>query len=170
VSLPTDLLDLAEHLSNRERRRPKQASLRRSVSSSYYALFHLLTSESVSLVGPRLQPPAQRKIQRWFDHGEMKRVCGMFSAAATPKQVNSVLGSPVSNDLQLVARSFANLQEARHGADYDLETVWSRVATQDILQIARDAFSAWTRVRNTHEANVFAMALLSVRLFDRADR
>lgn len=106
MSLASELLDLADHLSTRERRRPRQASLRRSVSTSYYALFHLLTAESAGLIGSSMAPGAIRKMQRWFEHGEMKKVCGMFSAADAPKQITSILGSPVSADLQTVAQAF----------------------------------------------------------------
>ena len=42
MSLATDLLEQADHLARRERKRPKQASLRRAVSAAYYGLFHLL--------------------------------------------------------------------------------------------------------------------------------
>lgn len=45
MGLPEDLLEQAGHLARRERKRPRQASLRRAVSAAYYALFHLLTSE-----------------------------------------------------------------------------------------------------------------------------
>jgi hypothetical protein len=40
------LLEQAEHLAKRERNRPRQASLRRAVSTAYYALFHLLIHEA----------------------------------------------------------------------------------------------------------------------------
>jgi hypothetical protein len=43
-----DLLDQALHLVHKERRNPKQASLRRAVSTAYYALFHLLMNEAVA--------------------------------------------------------------------------------------------------------------------------
>jgi hypothetical protein len=33
-----DLLEQAKHLANREKKRPRQASLRRAVSTAYYAL------------------------------------------------------------------------------------------------------------------------------------
>jgi hypothetical protein len=167
MSLAKDLLGVAEHLASRERLKPKQASLRRSVSTSYYALFHLLTSESAALVGARLDLTAQRKLQRWFDHGDMKRVCGMFSTANAPKHISSVLGTDVSDDLQLVARAFIKLQEARHDADYNLETTWSRTFTQYLVLVAEDAFAAWADIRHTHEASVFALALLSSKLFDK---
>lgn len=167
MSLPSDLLEQADHLSKRERQRPRQASLRRSVSCSYYALFHLLTAEATALVGPNLTIDAAHRVQRWFDHGEMKRVCGMFSKPAAPQQLDAILGTPVSADLQSVAQSFIQLQEARQDADYNLAVVWTRLTAQQYGQVARDAFAAWTRLRKTHEANVFALALLSAKLFDK---
>jgi hypothetical protein len=57
----------------------------------------------MSLVGTR-------KIQRWFDHSEMKRVSGMFSAANAPKAIAPILGAPVSADLQYIAQAFIKLQ------------------------------------------------------------
>ncbi len=51
MAYPDDLLEQAQHLAQREPKRPKQASLRRAISSAYYALFHLLISEAVG-VGP----------------------------------------------------------------------------------------------------------------------
>jgi uncharacterized protein (UPF0332 family) len=43
---PAHLLEQAKHLANREKKRPRQASLRRAVSTAYYALFHLLIYEA----------------------------------------------------------------------------------------------------------------------------
>ena len=167
MSLPVELLDLARHLSTRERTRPKQASLRRSVSTAYYALFHLLTSEAVSLIGSNMSLVGTRKIQRWFDHSEMKRVSGMFSAANAPKAIAPILGAPVSADLQYIAQAFIKLQEARHEADYDLESSWTKLTAQELVEVARNSFESWGRIRRSHEANVFALALLSIKLFDK---
>jgi hypothetical protein len=47
MRLPEGLLEQAQHLVKREPKRPKQASLRRAISTAYYALFHLLISEAV---------------------------------------------------------------------------------------------------------------------------
>jgi uncharacterized protein (UPF0332 family) len=46
VSLAADLVDQAAHLTALERGRPKQASLRRAVSSAYYSLFHLIVDDA----------------------------------------------------------------------------------------------------------------------------
>ncbi len=137
------------------------------MSASYYAVFHLRTSEAAALVGPNLTPEASQRIQRWFDHAEMKRVCGMFSVPTVPRQLNAILRAPVSQDLQNVAQSFIQLQEARLDADYDLTATWTRLTAQQYAKVAKNAFEAWTRVRKTHEANVYALALLSAKLFDK---
>ena len=47
MSFPDDLLEQAYHLANREPESPKQASLRRAISTAYYALFHMLVDEAV---------------------------------------------------------------------------------------------------------------------------
>jgi len=46
MSLPQDLLAQARLLATKEPRRSRDASFRRSVSTAYYALFHLLTDEA----------------------------------------------------------------------------------------------------------------------------
>ncbi len=97
----------------------------------------------------------------------MKHVAGMFSSATPPRQILAVLGAPTSSDLQAVAQAFVRLQGARHAADYDLSSHWTRHVAQDYVQATRDAFDAWNSIRRTHEANVFALALLSAKLFDR---
>jgi len=48
MALADDLLEQAHHLAKREPKRPRQASLRRAVSTAYYSLVHLLIS-SVTL-------------------------------------------------------------------------------------------------------------------------
>ena len=50
MSLHGDLLRQAQQLALREPKRPHQASLRRSISASYYGLFHLLIDDAVTLM------------------------------------------------------------------------------------------------------------------------
>jgi hypothetical protein len=59
----------AEHLVARERKKPKQANLRRA-AAAYYALFHLLVGD-----GPTQPPGLSGRIQRAFDHSDMRTVC-----------------------------------------------------------------------------------------------
>ena len=74
MSLPLDLLGQAKLLATKEFRRPRQASLRRSVSASYYALFHLLVDAATRrLVWGNERQELRNCLTRAFDHGVMKR-------------------------------------------------------------------------------------------------
>jgi len=55
MSLARDLLEQAQHLSRREPRRPRQASLRRAISAAYYAMFHLMVQEATTLLVARAE-------------------------------------------------------------------------------------------------------------------
>ena len=52
MSLHDDLLGQARQLAAKEPKRPLQASLRRAVSASYYALFHLLVYHAARRMFP----------------------------------------------------------------------------------------------------------------------
>lgn len=159
-SLPKDLLEQAEFLANREPKRPKQASLRRAVSTSYYALFHLLNAEAVALLAPNVDEQTQHRMRRWFDHSVMKEICGRFLPSNLSSPLKELIGTSASSDLQLVARNFITLQEARHQADYDTSLAFTRTQAQALIQQAQDAFESWQRIRKTSEANVFILSLV----------
>jgi hypothetical protein len=72
MRLPEDLLEQARHLVKREPKRPKQASLRRAISTAYYALFHLLILETV-LNWRRAEDRV--KLARMFEHAHMRSIC-----------------------------------------------------------------------------------------------
>ena len=75
VALAEDLLEQARHLANRERRRPKQASLRRSLSTTYYSLFHLFVQSAIT----NWRGEAQRiDLARGFEHRTMRRASKRF--------------------------------------------------------------------------------------------
>jgi hypothetical protein len=105
MAFADDLLEQAYHLANMDVGEPKQASLRRAVSTAYYALFHLLIDEAVG----NWTVVRQRSIlARTFDHGKMKKVC--------EDHVNQFFssGSPAAGlQLMKVAQTFAMLQQKR---------------------------------------------------------
>lgn len=165
MTLHDDLLEQAQHLSRRERLRPKQASLRRSASAAYYALFHLLIAESAAVVGRDLSPAMRAKVQRWFSHSDMKKVCHLFLVPTFTKPA-SLAGFAPSTEVQLIARNFISLQGARHSADYDVSSQWTRLHAQQMIQLARSAFSAWSAIKGSEQANVFILALLNWKQFE----
>lgn len=156
-----DLLEQAGHLAKRELKKPKQASLRRSVSAAYYALFHLLVGDAAKRFSPQGPKGLQNLWQRAFTHSEMKNTCKAFASANLPEHLKPLIaGVQLSKDSIAVAKAFVDLQEARHRADYDLSEAVSRQYAVDQIKIAQNAFHAWNNVRNTPDAAVFLSALL----------
>ena len=68
MAYPDDLLKDAYHLAGRGGKKPKQSSLRRAVSTAYYAAFHLLVAD---FVGNWRVPDQRARLARMFEHRRM---------------------------------------------------------------------------------------------------
>jgi uncharacterized protein (UPF0332 family) len=151
MAFADDLLEQAYHLANLESGEPKQASLRRAVSTAYYALFHLLIDEAVG----NWSVTRQRSIlARTFDHGKMKSI--------SEEHVKSFYSSGQPSDgvqLKNVAHTFVQLQEKRHTADYDNAAVWSRTHALAAIDMASLAFSDWREIRTQDAAQDYLLQL-----------
>ena len=150
-----DLLQQAFHLVHKERTNPKQASLRRAVSTAYYALFHLLISESIANWSQR---ELREDLSRAFDHGTMRaasdRICN-------PSVFPFHGENPVIVDqLRSVAKAFTELQRKRHRADYDGKEPWAK--SEALIQVDRAglAFSDWKAIRQERIAQAYLVSLL----------
>jgi uncharacterized protein (UPF0332 family) len=141
-------------------KQPSEIRLRRAVSALYYALFHHINAAAAKLIAPNVPSETNYRIQRWFDHAEMKKVCGRFLPVKLDQPLLDLIGSSASPALQDVARTFIRLQEARHSADYDLGyNLTFEDATQFVTQAA-GAMDSWNRIANSAEANIFILSLL----------
>ena len=118
MALPKDLLDQAVRLLSHDEKRPKQASLRRSVATAYYALFHLLVAESLRRMAPTLPKNIGLQMQRAFEHNTMKNICRSFAGGTLPDSIIHLQTGPIEPALRRIAKNFVELQEARHAADY----------------------------------------------------
>jgi hypothetical protein len=118
-------------------------------------------------------------VARTLDHADMKKTCMGFASGndaylksivpgskkpfqtdRIPLSTQRLLKFPLDDDLIFVMNAFEELQEARHQADYNTISVWNRIAALTKVQLARDAFDAWGRVKDTSNATVFKFALL----------
>ena len=154
MPLAEDLLAQALLLVNKEPKKPKDASLRRAVSTAYYALFHLLIQEACakwSHVGSR------QYLARSFEHKVMKDACTAAENASHPPTVPTA----TITKLRSVARAFRELQQARHLADYSYATQWDRVKALAKVTQAQTAFTDWKAIRSDDLAQRYLATLLS---------
>jgi hypothetical protein len=160
VTLAADLLDQADHLAARERGRPKQASLRRAISSAYYSLFHLIVEDASRylVAGSRLRAAVARS----FEHQALRAAAtalGDVSRRPTGTHwFRPHVNDPISPDLTFICDAFVDLQEQRHRADYDTGASFTRMEASGVVVMARRAHSLWPPQRSTHNAHAFILA------------
>lgn len=171
MSLARDLLDQAQLLASKEPRKPKQASLRRAVSTAYYAPFHQIIEDAAIALAPPSPPGLRRLVQRAFPHGQIKSACKDFVAADAalkrsparetnvPDALESMIAFPLGAEFIFVLGAFIELQEARHKADYDLTEQWNRLEALTKVDLAARAFTKWAAVRRSPNAVVFMSCL-----------
>src|SRR5580698_6369369 len=97
--------------------RPRQASLRRAVSTAYYALFHLLIQEATRNWKRAQQRPL---LARAFEHGRMKVACdkkrtdlNTFMRRVPQPPANQRTSA---QHLHTVVNTFIEAQQQRHTA------------------------------------------------------
>lgn len=160
MSLSEELLEQARHLANRERRHPRQASLRRAVSAAYYALFHALVAEASGVLAPSQPDTLRARIGRTFNHADMKKACVAFSSGNLPDATRALVNAPIRQDIRTVARTFSELQEARHTADYDTLASLSKADVLTKLSEVEQSLGILVSIRGAPDAHVFLASLL----------
>lgn len=134
-------------------RRPSQAEIRRSISTSYYAAFHALARTCANaLVGrtPSKRPnKAWVEVYRGLNHGICKKAC---------EQANSV-AFPVC--IQEFADAFQQLQEHRHKADYDPNIRFSKADAQFWYDTARLSIAGLRSANNLDKKAFSTWVLIS---------
>ena len=92
-------------------RRPRQVDLRRSISTSYYALFHglaeLTAGRLVGSTSAAQRSAAWSRVYRDLNHLSAKKACSRPELQGC------------SQELARFLMAFPTLQELRHQADYD---------------------------------------------------
>lgn len=160
MSLADDLLAQARALCGLESKKPKQASLRRSVSAAYYAIFHLLAGDAARLF-VRDDSGLQSRVVRTLGHVEMKRASGAFLKDELPESIRpDGARYQTPGDLKVVAEAFVKSQQFRHLADYDTNEQFSRPQVEAIISDVERAFESWAKVRSTDDARLYPACFL----------
>ena len=144
-------------------KKPKQANLRRSISSAYYAVFHLLVDEACRFqIGTQHnQAPFRQVLGRAFAHGVMKEACKSFGGGTLKKGVAKGLpvGFTIPGEIKELASTFVELQEKRHLADYDLTERFKRSDVLTLINEVRNRVESYTKLPATNEKRFFLACL-----------
>ena len=136
------------------RGRPRQAMLKRAVSTAYYAMFHALCLSNANIVAG-LSTDAQTReswtrTYRSLDHsparGRMARNGGLLEPA-----------------VQQFATVFAILQQQRQLADYDPHSRYSRRQVINLIEFAETATEGLMATSTTARRPLATLVLLRER-------
>ena len=163
MSFPEDLLELAQELAGLHPETPHQASLRRAVSTAYYAIFHLLIAEATANWS---RPELRTILGRCFDHGPMKTASETKVSQINKELEDNPADGPkkaVANHLRTVAKVFIQAQQRRNDADYNMAREWTPVEAYAQIASVREAFRSWHAVRDEAAAQAYLVSLLGTR-------
>jgi hypothetical protein len=146
-----DLLKIADDLAGQDGPgRPREAYLRRSLSTSYYALFHALAR----LCADELVGVTSRNSEPWI------RVYRALEHVAAKTALNRSDVQKLDSAVKMFATAFTQLQEKRQTADYDPRPFpFGRKVTRGYIQQARTAIAALAGL-NTEQRRIIATTVL----------
>lgn len=150
-----ELLRQANDLVHKNPNHPTQADLRRSVSSAYYALFHLLIFEACLNWSNDISRPG---LARMFDHGMMKKVSKRVTDLGKMPYAGENL--VIVGKLRSFAGLFVQLQEQRHEADYNIKDPWTLTQSLKETLEANRAFVMWQEIRTEKISQDYLVSLL----------
>ena len=176
ASYDEELLSAAERLLEQPRGQKGKlaaARIRRSISTSYYALFHFLVEEAGDrLVGTQNHLRRRRRIlARTFSHKGIKVALGKVIGSNVDPSVREFLGRdiiptgllPSPSFAQNMARAFEGAQAQRHDADYDLNKPLSAADARRTRHGVKTAIAAW-RAANSSADRDFKKSLCLLML------
>jgi hypothetical protein len=157
-----ELLVLADDLAGRGRGpgKPRTIYLRRSISTAYYAIFHMITQHTaMRLLGPGWTTK-HASVARWATHTDLAALADAANGRGNQALVRAL--DRVDPRLADIAQNFVDLQAARHGADYNDFFPVSKAATLSYVDAARSAVTSAKALHASSEASYMRFPGLAV--------
>ena len=151
-----DLLETARDLAGASGGPPpSQASLRRAVSTTYYALFHCMAENCADMLvgepGSGRSQPAWLQAYRALEHGRAKQRAGQDSIYEFP------------GEIQEFAKRFADMQDKRQTADYDPSASFTKSVVIGDIDDAADAIAQLRQAPERDRRAFAAYVLMPLR-------
>ncbi|MBD0273523.1 MAG: hypothetical protein ICV73_16540 [Acetobacteraceae bacterium] len=94
----------------------------------------------------------------------MRTICKALDAPQLRGELKRQLGrDAVSQDARDFATDFADLQDARHSADYDPKAVFSPSSVSTLIEVADHGLAAFGRIAPDEQADLLALMLVAAR-------
>jgi uncharacterized protein (UPF0332 family) len=146
--LAESLRVVAEDLARLDaQNRPRQASLRRAVSTGYYAMFHLWARAASERMFAN--PDERRRFAvlaaRDFTHSRLNDLAKevVKPPGSRKAEVRGIVGAEPFAQLGRVCETFTEALQQREDADYNHGATFKRSEVNRLLRDVRNAFDTW---------------------------
>lgn len=132
------------------------------MSAAYYAVFHHMIAVATEHLLPSTGATTERLLlSRNFQHGAMLRVCERVGGTSTLPKATGWAVSNLRNNPDLVdaTGTFADLQQARHQADYDHLASFTKPGVLALIDLAKDAIRKLTNLQGSPDLALFVTLL-----------
>ena len=161
---PDHLFDQADRLTTPPAGgAPRQADLRRSISSVYYGIFHAVLTEAADDFVGRTKRHTLRYalLYRSINHRTLRAICEELAKTNLPDKYRRFEPrGGFGPDLKALAAAVIELQEKRHSADYDPHY---RASLSDAVLAVKAGRTALVRFRSANRTK--RKAFLSLIVF-----
>ncbi len=167
---PDHLLEQADRLiASAGKGTPRQADLRRAISTAYYAVFHsVLTGAADCFAGRASRNTSNYAlIYRSVDHRPLRTACEVLKRATPPQRLPEKYSryEPVGGfgEIVAVAAAVVELNEKRQEADYDPLYRSSVSDALAAIATARDALARLKAASPTRRVAFFSLIVFPPR-------
>jgi hypothetical protein len=146
--------------------RPRQADLRRAISTAYYGVFHAaLTAAADQFVGAAKRSTSQYGlVYRTVDHKRLRELCEDIGKSTLPRKLAShAPAGGFGNNIRAFAAAVLELQAKRHTADYDPTILFKTSDAAYAIRIARTAVRRFEKARADRREAFLALLLFQPR-------
>lgn len=147
---------------------PRQVDIRRAISAAYYGVFHFLSQKAADqFVGSTPQQRASAVyalVYRGIDHRTLRELCEDVQKTTLPNKLKTYAArGDFDQTLKDFARSVVELQEKRHGADYDPSLKFKSSDVNLLIATARTAIQRFAAAPSDHQRAFLALLLFRRR-------
>ena len=151
---PKHFIALARHILEQSATRPQQVSLRRALSTVYYALFHALAQNGADLLVGRTarNSLAWQRVYRGLEHNRAREAC---------KNSETMNRFPAA--IRHFGEMFVEMQQKRHQADYDPHANFLKSSVTYDINTAEQAIKNFATVGDNLRRNFSVHVLFKSR-------
>jgi hypothetical protein len=160
------LFEQADKLIAPQTGRPRQADIRRAISSAYYGVFHATITRAVDqFVGATSRDKNHYGLAyRSVSHLRLREICNeVRKSTQSQKYQPYVPSTGFGSNIVAFAEAVIELQERRHSADYDIMLRMSRSDAVAAIAAARAALSRFDKASEQEQLAFLSLLLFSPR-------